>query len=169
MKSIARRFNLDQATVLDNVLYARAYNSEHQYELLNKVAAKLHEEAGVFKLLIIDSIMALFRVDFTGRGEIADRQQKLGKMLSRLQKLSEEYNIAIFVTNQITTDLSNLGQGQDPKPIGGNILAHAATTRILFRKLDAAVRVAKVYDSPELDQDEVTFAITTGGISDPAE
>lgn len=33
--------------------------------------------------------MALFRVDFSGRGELADRQQKLAQMLSRLQKLSE--------------------------------------------------------------------------------
>ena len=30
---------------------------------------------------------ALFRVDFSGRGELADRQQKLALMLSRLQKL----------------------------------------------------------------------------------
>jgi meiotic recombination protein DMC1 len=33
--------------------------------------------------------MALFRVDFSGRGELADRQQKLGQMLSRLQKIAE--------------------------------------------------------------------------------
>ena len=38
---------------------------------------------------IVDSIMALFRVDFSGRGELADRQQKLAQMLSRLQKVSE--------------------------------------------------------------------------------
>lgn len=74
-------------------------------ELLDCVAAKFHEEPGVFKLLvsfifpfcflliyavqIVDSIMALFRVDFSGRGELADRQQKLAQMLSRLQKISE--------------------------------------------------------------------------------
>jgi hypothetical protein len=38
--------------VLENVLYARSYTSEHQYELLDFVAAKFHEEAGVFKLLV---------------------------------------------------------------------------------------------------------------------
>ena len=38
---------------------------------------------------IVDSIMALFRVDFSGRGELADRQQKLAQLLSRLQKISE--------------------------------------------------------------------------------
>ena len=47
---------------------------------------------------IIDSIMALFRVDFCGRGELADRQQKLAQMLSRLQKLSEgELHHSIFL------------------------------------------------------------------------
>lgn len=52
LRSIADRFNLDQSAVLDNVLYARAYTSEHQYDLLDYVAAKFHEEAGVFKLLV---------------------------------------------------------------------------------------------------------------------
>ena len=44
---------------------------------------------GCFILQVVDSIMALFRVDFSGRGELADRQQKLAQMLSRLQKISE--------------------------------------------------------------------------------
>ena len=48
--------------------------------------------------------MALFRVDFSGRGELADRQQKLAQMCSRLQKISEEYNVAVFYTNQMTAD-----------------------------------------------------------------
>ena len=50
--------------MLDNILYARAYTSEHQMELLDFVAAKFHEEGGVFRLLIVDSIMALYRVDY---------------------------------------------------------------------------------------------------------
>jgi meiotic recombination protein DMC1 len=53
---------------------------------------------------IIDSVMALFRVDFSGRGELADRQQKLAQLMSRLQKISEEYNVAVFITNQMTAD-----------------------------------------------------------------
>ena len=59
--------------MLDNVLYSRAYTSEQQMELLDFVCAKFHEEPGVFKLLIVDSVMALFRVDYSGRGELADR------------------------------------------------------------------------------------------------
>lgn len=49
---------------------------------------------------IIDSIIALFRVDYSGRGELAERQQKLGRMLSKLTKIAEEFNIAVVITNQ---------------------------------------------------------------------
>ena len=54
----------------------------------------------------------------------------------RLQKISEEYNLAVFVTNQMTADPgANMSFQADPKkPIGGNILAHASTTRIYLRK-----------------------------------
>ena len=53
---------------------------------------------------MIDSVMALFRVDFSGRGELSERQQKLAQFLSRVQKIAEEYNVAIFMTNQMTAD-----------------------------------------------------------------
>ena len=131
LRPIADRFHLDQDAVLDNILYARAYTSEQQMELLDFVAAKFHEEPGIFKLLVVDSIMALFRVDYSGRGELADRQQHLAQMMSRLQKISEEYNVAVFITNQMTADPgAALSFQADPKkPIGGNILAHASTTR----------------------------------------
>ncbi|GFO31382.1 meiotic recombination protein dmc1 homolog [Plakobranchus ocellatus] len=48
------------------------------------------------KRLIVDSIMALFRVDFSGRGELADRQQKLAQLLSRLQKIAEALHYRYF-------------------------------------------------------------------------
>ncbi|XP_019902380.1 meiotic recombination protein DMC1/LIM15 homolog isoform X2 [Esox lucius] len=166
LKDIAERFNVDHDAVLDNVLYARAYTSEHQMELLDFVAAKFHEEGGVFKLLVIDSIMALFRVDFSGRGELAERQQKLAQMLSRLQKISE-----VFVTNQMTADPgAGMSFQADPKkPIGGHILAHASTTRISLRKGRGEMRIAKIFDSPDMPENEATFAITPGGVADAKE
>ncbi|XP_026993339.1 meiotic recombination protein DMC1/LIM15 homolog isoform X1 [Tachysurus fulvidraco] len=176
LKDIADRFNVDHDAVLDNVLYARAYTilailGEHQMELLDFVAAKFHEEGGIFKLLIIDSIMALFRVDFSGRGELAERQQKLAQMLSRLQKISEEYNVGVFVTNQMTADpgAGMTFQADPKKPIGGHILAHASTTRISLRKGRGEMRIAKIFDSPDMPENEATFAITAGGVADAKE
>ncbi|XLT73790.1 hypothetical protein HN873_030216, partial [Arachis hypogaea] len=95
---IAERFGMDPAAVLDNIIYARAYTYEHQYNLLLGLAAKMSEEP--FRLLIVDSVIALFRVDFSGRGELAERQQRLAQMLSRLVKIAEEFNVAVYMTNQ---------------------------------------------------------------------
>ena len=52
LRPIADRYNLDQESVLDNVLYSRAYTSEQQMELLDFVCAKFHEEPGVFKVIL---------------------------------------------------------------------------------------------------------------------
>ena len=158
-------------TALENVLYVRANTSEHQYEILDAVAAKFHEENGAFKVLIIDSIMALFRVDYSGRGELSERQQKLAQMMSKLQKISEEYNVAVFITNQMTADpgAAMSFQADPKKPIGGHILAHASTVRISLRKGRGETRVAKIYDSPDLPENEATFPIGEGGIIDAKE
>jgi len=168
LREIADRYNLDHEAMLDNILYARAYTSEHQMELLDFVAAKFHEEGGVFRLLIVDSIMALYRVDYSGRGELAERQQSLAQMLSRLQKISEEYNIAVFITNQVTADpgATMTFQADPKKPIGGHILAHASTVRLSLRKGRGENRIAKIFDSPDRPEAEATFAISSHGIID---
>lgn len=53
------------------------------------ISIESKERSLFFKIQVVDSVMALFRVDFCGRGELADRQQKLGQLLSRLQKIAE--------------------------------------------------------------------------------
>lgn len=65
-----------------------------------------------FKLLIMDSITANLRVDFSGRGELAERQQRLGQLLACLKKIAEEFNVAVLITNQARTPCA----GMDPKP-----------------------------------------------------
>lgn len=110
--------------------------------------------------------MALFRVDYAGRGEMAERQQKLAHMMSRLQKISEEFNIAVFVTNQIASDFAQTSTDMDLKPVGGNIIAHASTTRMALKKGKGNKRVAVIYDSPDLEENEASYCITRGGIDD---
>ncbi|XP_042489076.1 meiotic recombination protein DMC1 homolog isoform X1 [Macadamia integrifolia] len=162
---IAERFGMDAGAVLDNIIYARAYTYEHQYNLLLGLASKMSEEP--FRLLIVDSVIALFRVDFTGRGELAERQQKLAQMLSRLTKIAEEFNVAVYMTNQVIADPGGGVFISDPKkPAGGHVLAHAATVRLMFRKGKGEQRVCKVFDAPNLPEAEAVFQITSGGIAD---
>ncbi|GJM99871.1 hypothetical protein PR202_ga17010 [Eleusine coracana subsp. coracana] len=145
--------------VSTQIIYARAYTYEHQYNLLLGLAAKMAEEP--FRLLIVDSVIALFRVDFSGRGELAERQQKLAQMLSRLTKIAEEFNVAVYITNQVIADPGGGMFITDPKkPAGGHVLAHAATIRLMLRKGKGEQRVCKIFDAPNLPEGEaISFCL----------
>lgn len=166
---IAERFGINPKKALDNIIVARVYTHEQQIDCIAALP-KLMIEAQ-FALIIIDSITALFRVDFTGRGELADRQQKLGQHLAGLSKLADEFNLAVFVTNQVMAQVDGAAMfTADPKkPIGGHILAHASTTRLYLRKGRGDTRVAKIYDSPSLAEGEASYSIAKEGIIDAAE
>lgn len=84
---IAERFGVDPDSAQENIAYARALNSEHQLELLNTLSREF--ASGDYRLLIIDSIINCFRVDYCGRGELADRQQKLNQFLMKLAHMAE--------------------------------------------------------------------------------
>lgn len=166
IRAIAARFDLDADAVLDNIIHARAYTHEAQVDLLVPLAAKMSEEP--FRLVIMDSIAANLRVDFTGRGELAERQQKLGFMMSRLRKLSEEFNVAVVITNHVVSDPSGgaVFVADPKKPVGGHVLAHACTVRLSLRKGKGEQRLVKVVDAPNLPEAEASFQLSTEGIID---
>lgn len=99
----------------------------------------------------MDSCTALYRTDYNGRGELSARQAHLAKFLRTLQRLADEvshaivsseifsfpnqivqFGIAVVITNQVMSSPDAAAgpyAGNDKKPIGGNIMAHASTTR----------------------------------------
>ncbi|MBI5803641.1 DNA repair and recombination protein RadA [Candidatus Pacearchaeota archaeon] len=164
IKQLAEGIGADSQKVLKNILVARAFNSDHQILLLDKVS-ELIKNGEPIKLMIIDSLTAHFRAEFAGRGQLADRQQKLNRYLHNLMKLAEQHNIAIFVTNQVMSNPAVMF-GDPTTAIGGNILAHASTYRLYLRRGKAGSRVAKLIDSPNLPENECQFFLTEAGIRD---
>ncbi|TLS28534.1 hypothetical protein PpBr36_00403 [Pyricularia pennisetigena] len=168
--AVANRFGLSGEEVLDNVAYARAYNSDHQLQLLNQAAAMMCETR--FSLLIVDSATALYRTDFLGRGELSSRQTHLAKFMRQLQRLADEFGIAVVISNQVVAQVdggpSAMFNPDPKKPIGGNIIAHASTTRLSLKKGRGETRIAKIYDSPCLPESDCLFAINEDGIGDPS-
>jgi len=164
--SIAEKFGLNPTDVLDNVAYARAYNSDHQSKLLIQASAMLAESR--YALLIVDSATALYRTDYSGRGELSARQMHLARFLRSLLRIADEFGVAVVITNQVvaTVDGGALFVADPKKPIGGNIMAHASTTRLSLRKGRGNTRVCKIYDSPCLPENEAMFAINEDGIGD---
>ena len=87
LQAIAERFGMDPSVALENVAYARAHNSEHQMELLKMAAAIMSQDR--YALIVVDSATALFRTDYSGRGELSERQMQLAQFLRQLTRLPE--------------------------------------------------------------------------------
>jgi len=165
LKDIAERFGLDPQVALENVAYARAHNSEHQMELLKVAAAIMAQDR--YALIVVDSATALFRTDYCGRGELSERQMQMGQFLRQLTRLAEEFGVAVLMTNQVVANPDGMSFAKDStKPIGGNIMAHASTTRLRLRKGRGDNRICTVYDSPTLPEADAQFALGPKGIQD---
>ena len=118
----------------------------------------------------MDSATALYRTDYTGRGELSERQMQMGQFLRQLTRLAEEFGVAVFITNQVVSDPGAMSFAKDAtKPIGGNIIAHAATTRLRLRKGRGDNRIMTVYDSPSLPEADASFALSGAGVCDATE
>lgn len=168
LQAIAERFGLDPALALENVAYARAHNSEHQMELLKVAAAIMAQDR--YALLVVDSATALFRTDYTGRGELSERQMQMAQFLRQLTRLAEEFGVAVFITNQVVANPDGMSFAKDAtKPIGGNIMAHASTTRLRLRKGRGNNRIMTVFDSPTLPEADAQFAVSGAGVCDATE
>ncbi len=163
IKEIAENADMDPEEVLDNIFVARAYNSDHQMVLANEADEIL--ENNDIGLVIVDSLTGQFRADYTGRGSLAERQQKLNRHLHDLQRLAEVYNVAVFISNQVMSK-PDVMFGDPTEAIGGHILHHAAAFRMYLRKGKGDTRICKLVDSPYKPEGEAPFKISEEGIID---
>jgi DNA repair protein RadA len=162
---IAEGFGLDPEDTLRHIKVAKAYNSDHQMLLAEKVEGLMKEEGLNVKLVVVDSLTSHFRAEYVGRGTLAERQQKLNKHMHVLSKLADVHNLCVFVTNQVMAKPDQFF-GDPTQAIGGHIVAHASTFRIYLRKGRKNSRVAKLVDAPNLPDGECAFFVRAEGLED---
>ena len=160
---IAEARGLDAKKVRGNILIAKAYNSDHQVVLAERAKDMIKQEN--VRLIIIDSMMSHFRSDYSGRGELAPRQQKLNRHLHALQKTADMHNIAVYITNQVMSR-PDMMFGDPTAAVGGHILGHASSYRMYLRKSKGNNRIARLIDSPSLPEGEAVFTVTEAGLGD---
>lgn len=165
IQQIAQGLGLDPAIVLKNIKVARAYNSDHQMLLAEKVEDLIKQQKLNVKLLVVDSLTAHFRAEYIGRGTLAERQQKLNKHMRTLSKIAVVNNLCVLVTNQVMSKPDQFF-GDPTEAIGGNIVGHNSCFRVYLRKGKKGCRVAKLVDSPHLPEGEAVFMVTGEGIRD---
>lgn len=164
IQQMAKGFGLDGEESLKRIRVARAYNTDHQMLLAEKVEDLVKQGERV-KVLVVDSLTAHFRAEFVGRGTLAERQQKLNKHMRTLAKIADLHNVCVYVTNQVMSK-PDAFFGDPTEAIGGHIVGHNSTFRIYLRKGKKNTRVAKLIDSPNLPDTECIFQVTQDGIVD---
>ena len=151
---------------LDQIHVAKAFNSNHQILLAEKakeLAGEHEETEWPIRIVCVDSLTAHFRAEYVGRGELAERQQKLNKHLHDLMRLGDLYNTAILVTNQVASNPDSYF-GDPTQAIGGNILGHASTFRIYLRKSKGDKRIVRLVDAPNLADGEAVMRVQNEGL-----
>ena len=158
---------------LDNITIIKCHNFSHQMSViqnLNTVITDQMQDENVTKkprLIIVDSLIALARTEYLGRGTLAVRQQKLGQFLRKLARVCETWGCAGVFTNQVSSNPDGMF-GDPTKPVGGNVVGHISTYRIYIQK-SGKKRVAKMVDSPEHPEWQVKLQLDEGGISDASD
>ncbi len=151
---------------------------------LSQLEAALQQAEGIIpsmnvKLVIVDSLMDIFRAEYGGLGELAERQKHLNVVIHKMMKLADTYNIAVVYTNQVMANPDPFATAMDKvQPVGGFILGHASDIRVWLRRATSATK--KKYDAPTarramitdcgwLPMDETVFSIGPFGICDVEE
>lgn len=114
------------------------------------------------RLVILDGAIGQFREEYLGRGTLAERQNQLARLMTHIKNISFYFRCTVIFTNQVQSDPAIMF-GDPIKPIGGNIVAHASTYRVYFKK-SGKKRIARMVDSPEHEQKDASYTLTIKGI-----
>ena len=167
LTQIAHEMGYDEESVKnirENVYVYSVTSHEQQIDIIKRLDA-LSKDKNI-KLIIIDSVISLFRAEYIGREMLSERQQMLANHLGDLKTFARKNDIVVVVTNQAQDDPSGFGFPGDFKPTGGHVVNHATNYSVMLKKGAGVKRIAKLIKSPDLEVGEASFTITGRGVSD---
>jgi DNA repair protein RadA len=145
---------------LDNIKYFHCPTTEQMLGVVNSLSKMLLEFRP--RLVVLDGAIGQFREEYLGRGTLSERQNEIARLMTHIKNISYYFRCTVLFTNQVQSDPSVMF-GDPIKPIGGNVVAHASTYRIYFKK-SGKNRLAKMIDSPEHKNREASYILNEKGI-----
>ena len=160
----AREYAEDDEEVgkyLNQITYLYCPNTEQLMGTINGLSKILDTKKP--KLVVLDGAIGQFREEYLGRGTLAERQMQIARLMSHIKNISFYFRCAVVFTNQVQSDPSMMF-GDPIKPIGGNVVAHASTYRLYFKK-SGKKRLARMIDSPEHAMADAEYILDAKGMS----
>ena len=149
-------------SMLEHVKYFYTPDTEQLLGTVDSLS-QLMQELNV-RLLVLDGSIGQFREEYLGRGHLSVRQNQIARLMTHIKNISFYFRCIVLFTNQVQSDPSVMF-GDPIKPIGGNIVAHASTYRVYFKK-SGKKRIARMIDSPEHEMLDAAYALTVKGVDD---
>jgi len=112
---------------------------------LYSVLKELEKSRENFDVVIIDSLGNILR-QMSELGELAERQEKFKRILTRMKKLAEDRKMVFIFTNQVYSLINkndNINTN-DVNSLGGHIFWHLVNYRVEIKKLSSKVRLLKI-------------------------
>jgi RecA/RadA recombinase len=160
LSDISARFEKDPKTVLPKIL---VFGPDSINDLRASIrSARDFTRKGGVSLVIVDSLLSIFRSEYVGLEMLAERQRQLSLVLRILREISSMGTTVLF-TNHV---IGRISESFEDLAAGGYIVGHFPDLVLWLRKGTGNTRILKIVDSSELPEAEAVFVITKGGLED---
>ena len=152
----------DFSSVANNIIVFEPTSFMEQNDKLRSIDVWLRKNHADVELIVLDSAVALYRVDDMKSSRL---NKELGKQMGLLSKIARQYDIAVVVTNQIYSAIDDEGNS-DIKAVGGTILQYWSKIIIQLERGDEInQRVATLKRHRSMPEGkQAVFSITSRGI-----
>ncbi|WP_295600179.1 DNA repair and recombination protein RadB [uncultured Methanobrevibacter sp.] len=150
------------SNVANNIIVLEPTNFLEQTENLRSINVWLRKHHEDVDLIILDSAVALYRVDDMKSYKLS---KELRKQIQSLSNTARNHDIAVIITNQIYNSFDDEGNSE-VKPVGGDILEYISKVIIQLERGDETnQRIATLKRHRSIPEGrQVTFTITSDGI-----
>jgi DNA repair protein RadA len=163
--SIARSRGLNIEDILHRIQVTKPIDTNEQETRIEAACQAIEKSNSTIKLLVVDSMTYLYRVEYPGRSKLTEKQQKLNLYMHKLSKVAQTKNIAVVVTNQVQHTPDSLF-GNKSAPIGARVTLYASTHSVFLSGSNPEVMLARLVHSPCYPQLDANYSINEKGITD---
>ncbi|AMD16847.1 DNA repair protein RadB [Methanobrevibacter sp. YE315] len=150
------------SNVANNIIVFEPTSFQEQNDMLKSIDIWLRKNHRDVDLIVVDSAVALYRVDDMKSSRL---NKELGKQMGLLSKVARQYDIAVILTNQIYSAIDDEGNS-DVKAVGGTILQYWSKIIIQLERGDEInQRIATLKRHRSIAEGkQAVFSITSRGI-----
>jgi DNA repair protein RadB len=150
----------DDMELAKKIVLLQPYSFEEQRNIVKNLGKIVNSG---FDLVVIDSIVSLYRLELVGdRKETLELARELGRQMAALSKLSREREVAVLICNQVYSSFKE----EEIVPVGGDSLLYWSKVVLELEKSNkAGERIATIKKHPFLREDSnIKFRITSKGV-----